>query len=347
MVNERVHGGVDEAEARALGVDPSRVFDFSVNLNPYGPCEPVLAAARAADLSRYPDPQARAARAAWAQALACDPSELAVGHGAADLLWAIARAFAGARVVIAEPTFSEFTLAAAASGAEVLRVHSLPLDLPRLERACAGASALYLCSPNNPTGEYVATQRVAALAARVPETAVVLDQSFLGLSAHASDALATLPANVIRVRSLTKEFACPGLRIGWCRAQPAWIQRIERVRPSWATSSPALAALIASAGEAEFVRRSFVRMRADREAVGRLLSEHGLTVLPSDTSYQLARIPRACADAASFQRQLLAHGVLVRDCASFGLPDHVRVAALPEVARSALAQALDATTPTR
>jgi histidinol-phosphate/aromatic aminotransferase/cobyric acid decarboxylase-like protein len=323
LPSARVHGGSD---------DP-RLVDFSVNLNPYGPCEPVLAAARAAELGRYPDASASEARAAWAEALACDPAELAVGHGAADLLWAIARAFLrpGARALIAEPTFSEFRIAAEATGAGVARLDD------------SAADAIYLCSPNNPTGDYLTPARISELANARPNTAIVLDQSFLGLSPHARDARAELPANVIRVRSLTKEFACPGLRIGLCRAQPAWIERIERQRPTWATSSPALAALIASAREGEFVRRSWERMRADREAVAQLFGARGYRVQPSHTSYQLVEV----GNAARFTAALRAHGVLVRDCSSFGLPAHVRVAALPDAARRVLAAALDAVSTAR
>jgi histidinol-phosphate/aromatic aminotransferase/cobyric acid decarboxylase-like protein len=323
----RVHGGTD---------DP-RLVDFSVNLNPYGPCAPVLAAARAAELARYPDATAREARQAWAAELGCEAAELAVGHGAADLLWAIARAFLrpGACAVIAEPTFSEFRVAAAACGADVLRVgDSLALDL----EALPAAEALYLCSPNNPTGEYLAPERIARLAERLANTAIVLDESFLGLSDHALDERVELPPNVLRVRSLTKEFACPGLRIGLCRAQPAWIARIERQRPTWATSSPALAALAASAHEPTFVRESFARMRRDREAVRALFVERGYRVHPSAASYQLVEVGQASPWVAALRAQ----GVLVRDCSSFGLPAHVRVAALPGPARSALAAALDA-----
>ncbi len=309
----RVHGGTR---------DP-RLVDFSVNINPYGPCEPVLAAARGADLSRYPDPQAREARRAWAEELRCDPAQLAVGHGAADLLWAIARAFLrpGSRVHVFEPTFSEFRIAAAATGATLSEVDP---------------DAIYLCSPNNPTGEYLPPARIAEVARAHPRAVVVLDQSFLGLSPHAEDVHAVLPDNVIQLRSLTKELAVPGLRIGLCRAQPAWIERIERQRPTWATSSPALAALIAGAREGEFVRRSFARMRADRDQIRELF--RGYRVTPSATTYQLVEV----GDAARFTASLRERGVLVRDCTSFGLPRHIRVAALPEPAQRVLARSLDA-----
>lgn len=343
---ERVHGGLDAAELSRFGIAPADAVDFSVNLNPYGPPRALIAAVQEARFDRYPDPAAGAAREAWAQTLGRDFSEIAVGHGAADLFWAIARGLLapGQRVVIAEPTFSEFTLAAASVGARVERVFAsvetaLRLDLARLTEAARGARALYLCSPNNPTGEYLALPALRSFAASLSDTLLVLDQSFIALSDHADDQLARLPTNVIVVRSLTKEFSCPGLRIGLCLAAPALIARIEAVRPTWPVSSPAQAALAACAGEGAFVGESWRRMREDREAVRLLLEERGFRALPSATSFQLVGLAQP---AARLRAALLGHGVVVRDCASFGLPEHVRIAALPSAARQRLARALDA-----
>ncbi len=342
----RVHGGIDVRELRAHGLHPESIADFSVNVNPYGPCVPVLEAVRAAALDRYPDPEARCARAAWAKVLARDPEQLAVGHGANDLFWAIARALlvAGERVVIAEPTYSEFAFAAASVGARVERVRAgaernFRLDLLELVARARGARALYLCSPNNPTGEHLPSAAIAELAGQLPMTTIVLDHSFIGLSDHTAEARAPLPDNVVMVRSLTKEFACPGLRIGLCAAAPALIRRFEAARPTWATSSPALAALEVSAGAGEFVRASWRRLRADRAAVTELLMARGFAPLASATSYQL--VPLSC-EARLLRARLLTQGVLVRECASFGLPRHMRVAALPAAARVRLAAALDA-----
>lgn len=330
----------------ALGIDPAKVVDFSVNLNPYGPCAPVLHAARAADLARYPDPQARAARAAWARALERHLDEIAVGHGAADLLWAIARAFLqpSDRVVIAEPTFSELRYAAAAMGAFVDRPSAREADgfslrLDELVAYAQGARLLYICSPNNPTGERIAPAALARLAEAVAPTLVVLDQSFVALSDHADDARAALPDNVIRVRSLTKEFACPGLRIGIVVGSAPLVARIEAARPTWATSAPALAALAEAAAAGAFVVDSWRKLRTDRDATRALLGSHGLSPLSSDTSYLLVPVR---GEAAAWKAGLLRHNVLVRDCASFGLPRHVRIAALPEAARATLGAALDA-----
>jgi histidinol-phosphate/aromatic aminotransferase/cobyric acid decarboxylase-like protein len=347
----RVHGGLDARLLRARGIEPGSVVDFSVNINPYGPCTPVLEAARAAALDVYPDASAHVARSAWAEALGCTREHIAVGHGAADLFWAIARAVLPGRerVVIAEPTFSEFRIAAEAAGAAVERVFAAPahdyrLDLPALARAGRGAAALYLCSPNNPTGEHVSLSRVRELAALLPQTLLVLDQSFLALSDHArelGDVLGAhaLPDNVLRVRSLTKEFACPGLRIGLCVGSPSLIRRVEAMRPTWATSSPALAALTAAAREHTFVQASWQQMRADREAVAELLRARGFVARDSDTSYQLLALR---SEARVFCERMQRAGVQLRDCASFGLARQVRIAALPAAARARLGQALDA-----
>src|SRR4051812_18070322 len=114
---ERVHGGVHEAELARLGVDPTTVVDFSVNTNPYGPCLAVVEALRRAPLERYPDPAGEAARVRMAAQLGCDPTEVALGHGAAELLWTLARLLLPGRDAVAlAPTFCEYAVATYAAG---------------------------------------------------------------------------------------------------------------------------------------------------------------------------------------------------------------------------------------
>lgn len=344
---ERVHGGLFglDPAAHATLARAERVVDFSVNLNPYGPPPALLAAARDAALDRYPDPSARAARMAWAETLDVGPEHIAVGHGAADLFWALARALIapGERVVMLEPTFSEFRLAAQAAGARVESVVAAVGEpfarvAPRLRELAQGARALYLCAPNNPTGTHVSALEVRALAEALPETCIVLDQSFLALSDHAHEQRLRLPDNVVCVRSLTKDFALAGLRIGLLLAAPRLVQRLEQMRPTWSTSAPAQAAIAAAAGAHAFVRESWARMRDDRAAVAAALSAHGFSPLPSATAYQLVQV----SDARRFCQRLWTHGVVARDCSSFGLPGYVRLAARPRDEVAQLARALSA-----
>jgi histidinol-phosphate/aromatic aminotransferase/cobyric acid decarboxylase-like protein len=326
----RIHGGIDVEELERHGLVPEQVCDLSANLNPYGPCEPVLWAAQRAELTRYPDPDARRARAAWARLLDVPMSRLAVGPGAAELLWSAVRALVapGDRVVIAEPTFSEARLACAASGGRVERRFARAEDGYRIELAellehARGARLVYLCSPNNPTGQTFGGDELEVFARELAPTLLVLDQSFLSLSERAQELARPLPDNVISVRSLTKDFALPGLRLGLLSARPELVRSIEAARPTWSTSAPALAAIEAAAGQLEFVAASYARLRAERQRLRERLRQLGLTALPSDSVFLLVPAP---GGAPQTRAGLLRQGVLVRDGSSFGLPEHVRVA---------------------
>ncbi len=339
----RVHGGLSPREARAHGVDPERVLDLSVNINPYGPCEPVVAAARAAVLDGYPDPSARAARTAWAHALDLTPECVVVGAGAADLFWAITRALLAPRdrLVIAEPTFSELRVAAEVLGARVERVFAAAeqgyrVDLLKLLASARGARAVYLCAPNNPTGQGIPWEELESFARDLGETWLVLDQSFLSLSARAADLPRSLPRNVICVRSLTKDFALPGLRIGLAIAEPEVARRIEEARPTWAVNAPALAAIEEAAKQRAFVQRSYRELSAGRVHLEQVLRQAGLSPLPSETVFLLVPVP----DARAFRSALLRRGVLVRDGSSFGLPCHVRIAVRRRADTDRLCEAL-------
>jgi len=332
---ERVHGGFTAVGAGFV--------DLSTNLNPYGPCEPVLAAARAAALDTYPDPKALRARSAWAARFGVSPEEVAVGHGAADLFWAIARANlrAADRVVIAGPTFSEIDYAARAAGAAVEhvalfdRAESKPALSGFIESA-RGARLVYLCTPNNPTGHYVTARNIQVLAEQLKDSLIVVDQAFLTLSDHASELSVRFGSNVICVRSLTKDFALAGLRIAYLLAAPEVVARIERARPTWATSQPALAAIEVAASEQDFVAQSYARLAKDRLFLDRGLRALGLQPWPSCTAFTLVPVE----DALRTTALLHTRGVGVRDASSFGLPRHVRVAVRPRVQTERLLDAL-------
>lgn len=346
MGSSRVHGGLPGAEARALGIDPSELLDFSVNCNPYGPCPEVVRAVRMAPIDRYPDSTALLAREAIAASLGCDPDEIAFGNGAAELLWTLAHILVRptSTVLIVEPTFCEFRAAAERRGARVSEWRAGPegdfaVDvgaLGRLTRECS-ATVLYLCAPNTPTGVAVPVSEVAAFAEEHHDVVVVLDQSFLSLSARFAEALIRMPRNVVCVRSLTKDHAIPGVRVGYVVAERALILDIEASRPHWPTNSLAQAAAIAACRASDFVELSRRRLLGDRLELHALLKGLGLEPVPSTTGFLTVRTGDACGLRA---RLLSRHRILVRDCRSFGLPEYLRLAARPAAERERLAVAL-------
>ena len=345
-VSPRVHGGACEEELRTLGVDPETIVDFSTCLNPYGPCPAVLRAVGSARIDRYPDPAARAARAALANVLDVDPDELVLGNGAADLLWTVARTLLcpGRTVVIVEPTFSEFRAAARATGARIAELRTdaaegFHVDLARvgtlLERT--HADLLYLCDPNNPTGTVVPAAEIARLAADHPDIVLVLDQAFLSLSETFADLSVRQPPNVLCIRSLTKEHAIAGVRVGYLLCQREVAACVEASRPAWTTSAPAQAAALAACGTQRFVEETRWRLLADRERLRRVLDRRGLHPLPSVTPFFLVPVTNS-TDLR--QRLVVRHHVLVRDCTSFALPGFVRLSARPAADAALLEAAL-------
>jgi histidinol-phosphate/aromatic aminotransferase/cobyric acid decarboxylase-like protein len=332
----RPHGGLSDAELRRLGVADTEVLDLSVNCNPHGPCAAVVDAIRAAPLDRYPDPAAAAARRAIAAAAGTGLDHVALGNGAAELLWTLAAALIrsgrpGRSALIVEPTFGELRAAVEHAGGVIHEVRARPddgfsIDLGAVERAIRehGAALAYLCTPNTPTGVAVAAERVRDLATALPGTTFLVDQSFLSLSERFADAGVPQPANVACVRSLTKDFAIPGVRVGYVIGDPALIARVERGRPAWTTSAAAQAAAIAACSAGAFVAESRQRVLAERARLVVDLRALGLSPVPSTTGFVAVRT----GDARGLRQRLLAnHRIAVRDCASFGLPDHIRLAA--------------------
>jgi histidinol-phosphate/aromatic aminotransferase/cobyric acid decarboxylase-like protein len=165
----------------------------------------------------------------------------------------------------------------------------------------------------------------------------VVDQSFLSSSDRHEEAAVGLPDNAVRVRSLTKDHAIPGARVGAVLATRTFAMQLEHLRPAWSTGAATQAAAIAAAAEQAFVADSRVRLLADRTALGEGLASLGLAPAPSSTVFILVRVD----DARRVRARLLGrHGILVRDCSSFGLPEHIRVAARGLADRRRLLEAL-------
>jgi histidinol-phosphate aminotransferase len=317
------HGSVSAAELQAYGLAPANVLDFSVNTNPLGPADIVLQAIQHADWTRYPGDDEAPLRLGLAQRAGLDTRWVALGNGSAELVWLVCLAVLrpGERVAVLGPTFGEYARAAGAVGAEVtLATQGLP-----------PARLAFVCNPNNPSGAYCRLEDVRDLLAADPRRVLVLDEAYAAFvdDRWPSEALLAAHPNLIILRSLTKDHAVPGLRLGYLLGVPEAVQAIEAVRPPWSVNAGALrAGLAALTPEAQaHVERACRLVATSRRLLTRGFLQRGFSVAPSRANFVLVEV----GDAAAFRRSLLARGLVVRDCASFGLQAHVRVACrLPE-----------------
>ena len=345
------HGGLHEDELARLGLGHEEVLDVSVNVNPYGSFPAVVEAIRAASLERYPDPSASPARAALARWLELPREQVVLGNGAVDLLWSLARCLVapGEPVMVVEPAFSELRRAATCVGARIVEhrlraENDFALDPEALDAALHAYNPrlLYLSTPANPTGKTTPIELLARLADKHPQTTFVVDLSFSSLSEGHRDDAVHASGRIVWLRSLTKDFALAGLRVGFAVAPRPIAELIEASRPPWSVNALAqAAACAASTAEAQaFVAESRARLFSDRAELELALGQLGLVTHASQTIYTLVDLGRARQATALRDGLLTRHAVLVRDATSFGLPHHVRLCARPAGQANRLIQAL-------
>jgi histidinol-phosphate aminotransferase len=325
------------------------VLDFSVCSNPLGASPRVRTAARAATVERYPEREAAGLRVALAERLGLSPERVVVGNGSAELFWLLALCFLerGDRACVVGPAFAEYARAARLMGAEVVEYHSdadadFRVDLADLTRTLVRLRPCltFVCNPNNPTGGYLRQADVQALLASTPGI-LVLDEAYVNFVDSAWDARVLLAdERVVVVRSMTKDHALAGLRLGYALGDPSVIRALQHAQPPWSVNAAAQAAGLAALGEDDHVARGRAVAQEATHLLARGLRAHGYRVLPWAANFILAEV----GSAATLTASLLDRGVYLRDCTSFGLPGHVRVAARPLAQCDALLDALSALT---
>jgi threonine-phosphate decarboxylase len=354
-----IHGGDVWQVAGDLGIPARELLDFSANINPRG--LPPLAMERlsrdASDpqlLSLYPDPSAGRLRKALSEQLAVAPEAIAVGPGAEALLAPILRCISARRVLVPVPAFSEYRRVCAQQAAEYV---PFPLDRQTCFRVpvdglCRRIEAercdvVLLNNPHNPSGamlEAPEVRRVADAAASCGAT-LMLDEAFIDYAPHASLAgEAALRPGLIVVRSLTKFYGCPALRVGYAVALPETTRRIASLLPTWPVTQLALDALAEAVTDREYTEVSLRENVVERERLSASLGGLGLVAFPSAANYLLLEL-RAGMPAASELRARLAsqHRILIRNCDSYeGLAPgrYVRVAVRSRAENGRLIQAL-------
>lgn len=293
------HGGDVVSMGRALGIDPASILDLSASLNPLAPDVTALAAERLDHLRRYvDDAEVADATRCLASAIDVDTDRLVLTNGAAEAIALVAQELR--RGWVEQPEFSLYER------------HLALLD-PEAPR--------WRSNPNNPLGH---------LAAR-DERAGVWDESFYPL---ATGTWTRGDDDAYRVGSLTKLWACPGLRLGYIVAPaPAAAAALAVRQPAWSVNGLAVA-LVAPLVDRTDLPTWAGRIATLRREVATLFA--GFHVVESTANWVLVH------GAAHLRTPLARQGILVRGCSSFGLAGTIRVAVPGETGLERLAGALAA-----
>ena len=329
----RHHGAHGNAAAKTLGRTTGDFLDFSQNINPLGIPESALKAAHlalASDVDTYPDSGYIELRESLARYLDVTADRVLPTNGGAEAIFIAARLAArrsGVKARILAPTFSEYAAAARAAGLEPEhRIYRRPeTDFSSDEAALEDlkdVSAVFLCNPNNPTGNALSRDEVLDALERVRAAGAVLvvDEAFVDFVPEIS--VADVESESLYVaRSFTKFFAVPGLRLGALISEH--LEEAQTLQPSWSVNAIAVAAGIAAAKERDFTVDSIREVALLRAALVEDLKRlPGIEVYPGSANFLLLR------GASRLVGELARAGVLVRGCEPFqGLTDeYFRVA---------------------
>ena len=347
-----VHGGLNFGELKSLGLRPEEVTDFSASINPLGPSLKALEALREVNLAAYPDPECLELRRAIGDSVGVDTECILPGNGSTELIHLLARAFLSPddSALIFSPTFGEYEAACLVEGVEPVSV--LPpatgkecsrflwsLSVARALMDAHSPSLVFLCNPNNPTGVYLDRAEIKQIAESLPAGGLlVLDEAYVSFVNERWDSTPLLAmGNIALLRSMTKDYAVTGLRLGYLLAPKGIIRRVRAFQYSWSVNSAAQAAGVAALADGDHVNRGREAAREGKEFLIDTAMSLGLEYTRSAANFLLLRV----GDATGLRHELLTrHRVCVRDCTSFGLPDYIRVGVRTMEDNRRLAEAL-------
>lgn len=318
------HGANAHHLYKRLGlVMPEKVIDFSENVNPLGPPSFVKACWESyGDLiTTYPDPQGEPFLSAAATYHHVPMEQIIVGNGAAEIFASVAKRYEKKRAVLIHPTFSEYEATLAPYHVyikEIIATERLPLD--EVMDEVEFAEVIYICRPNNPTGYLIPLEEILQLAtyAKTYKCDVVLDEAFLDFIDERESFIPYLPdfPNVIVVRSMTKMYAIPGLRLGYAVANKEIVKDIRATMPHWNTNAIATTIGAACLMEEQYRLQSITFATEMREQFTAFLQHWNCVVYPSRTNFLCFQLPDVSHSKAFFS-YLLKKGYVLRHTENF------------------------------
>lgn len=295
------HGSNPSHLLQSLGMkQPKNMIDFSVNVNPFGMPASVrdLWGTFVRLIEDYPDPTSKKLRSALAAHEGIDENNILIGNGAAELIFLLANVFRERDVLIVDPTFSEYRTASETFGCRVhsfalLEENDWQLDVDSLVAELSGKNALFLCNPNNPTGVRYDKQRLLSMIEKANELAVtvVIDEAFYDFCSEADTLVSNVNeySNLVILRSFTKMFAIPGIRLGWLAASAEMISRLESLKPHWSVNAVAAEIGMLCLHEPDYAARTRKAIEAERERMKAEVKKLDFVVSNSCVNYYLLR----------------------------------------------------------
>jgi threonine-phosphate decarboxylase len=327
------HGGDVWSIAAECGIEVQLLLDFSANINPRGlPRRALLQLQHDAGdislLTRYPDPSNLELRAALAGRLGVSPHCVLVGEGAEALIGLVIRAVHPVRCLVPIPAFGEYARACSAAAVDIATIQLDPNCDFSLDRSAyvrmlhdGCCDCVILNNPHNPSGALQDSESMIDLLerARASGAFALVDEAFIDYAPNASIVrYAAEHAHIVVLRSLTKFYGCPALRVGYLVGSPDTVAQVGAVGPTWPVTILAANALREAIQDEEYAQATLRENECARSSLTMLLADLGVRVFPSTANFLLLRLRDGWPDSRQIRDILIhKHHIVVRNCDSY------------------------------
>jgi threonine-phosphate decarboxylase len=323
-MSDLIHGG-DIYSRQGSASQP--ILDFSANINPLGLPAAVKSAAIAAidQCAHYPDPLCRELRSAIAEQEGVTPDQILCGNGAADLIFRLVLALRPKNAIILAPTFAEYEQSLATVDCKIYRHYLLEQDDfvltdSILDVLTPQIDLLFLCNPNNPTGQVAETNLLTEVLERCRKNNIflVMDECFNDFLDHPKEHtlkdLVSKNSQLLILKAFTKIYAMAGLRLGYgISSNRELLQKVSDFGQPWSVSVPAQAAGIQALRETQYLQETAVLIPKERAYLIERFIQIGLRVIGSQANYVFFR----AIECENLREQLLKRNILIRSCQNY------------------------------
>lgn len=314
------HGGY-------YGENQEKVLDFSVNINPIGITEKVKEKLIESinTINRYPEIDGESVKKVLADRLNVETSQVIIGNGATELIYLFARAFSPNKVVIIQPTFNEYFRAFKLTGSNIynykltyfndfnLEVNALLNYLKKTK-----PDLLILCNPNNPTGRFVRYKDLLPVISYIKEigTYLLIDESFIDFTDEESYVNLVKEYPIFILRSMTKFYSIPGLRLGYGIANSNIIKKLNEYKEPWTINSFALSIVPTILDDEVFYKESKKWLQVEKSYLYKELKKiKGIDFFNSQANFILCRVKKG--NAYEMREKLMKYNIYIRVCDDF------------------------------
>ncbi len=342
-IQQPIHGGMVWDASEKLKTNVDNIIDFSTNTNPLGPPKKLTSALikNIKSLHYYPDPDYKKIRSKLAELYNIKEENIIIGNGATELIHLFAQVFISKndKVIIPIPTFEEYQYASEKVNAKIIHVQLKPdmhLDIKTIISKLNNTKAIFICNPNNPTGILEKQKDIINLIreAEKRDVLVLLDESFIDLvitkRPYTLLTLVNKFNNLFIIKSLTKIYSIPGLRIGFGAGPKHLITELNKYRIPWNVSTLAEKAILDILPiTSKYLKESRKIIRKERKyLIEELQKINGIKIVSGDANFLFIDISKTGYTSTQLTEELLKHHILIRDCSTFtGLTNtHIRIA---------------------